>query len=50
MAVQIIKEPDIFITQEEHERFYREWELANRFTTAPVSYETYVRRQKGQMK
>ena len=46
MAVNIIKEPDIYITQEEHDRYYQEWQQQNMFTTAPVSFETFVRRKK----
>lgn len=46
MAIKIIQEPDIYLTQEEYDRLSREWTAANSYTTAPVSFETFVRRYK----
>lgn len=47
MSVKIIPEPDIHVTQEEYERLYDAWINAMKYTTAPVSFEVWVRRQKG---
>lgn len=46
MAIKIIKEPDIYLTQEEHDRLHRAWEKSNRYTTEPQSFEDFVASQK----
>lgn len=47
MAIRIIKEPDISITQTEYERLLREWESEQQYTTAPTSFETWLRNRQG---
>lgn len=46
MGIRIKPEPDIEITQEEHDRYHQEWLKANQYTTMPVSFETFVRNKK----
>lgn len=43
MAIRIIKEPDISLTQTEYERLLRKWESEQQYTTAPTSFETWLR-------
>lgn len=47
MTIKIIKESDIYLTQEERDRLYREWQKSNMYTTEPVSFETFVRKCQG---
>lgn len=44
MSIKIIDE-EIQLTRAEFERYRREWEEAMKYTTAPVSLETYIRKQ-----
>jgi hypothetical protein len=46
MAIKIIKGPDIYLTQAEHDRLHRMWVDACRFTTEPPSFEDFVISQK----
>lgn len=43
MTIRIIPEPEIELTQSEYERLQREWEAAQQGTTAPVTFEAFVR-------
>ena len=43
MAIKIIKEPDIVMTQEEHDRLFQEYQRTMMHTYNPVSFETWVR-------
>ena len=45
LSIKIIDE-EIQLTRAELERYRREWQEAMRYTTAPVSLETYIRRQR----
>lgn len=46
MTINIRKEQDITLTQAEHDQYQREWHDSQRMTTNPVSFETWVRRNK----
>lgn len=46
MAIKIIPEPDIHITQAEMERLRPEWEASQRMTVRPVSFETWLRQRR----
>lgn len=49
MTIQIIEEDEkdhLRLTRAELERYQREWRDAMRYTTAPVSLETYIRGQR----
>lgn len=43
MSIRIIEEEEILLTQEEHERLQREWQESQRYTTAPCSFEVWLR-------
>lgn len=43
MAIRIFKEPDIYLTQTEYERLRRVWESEQQYTTAPTSFEAWLR-------
>ena len=43
MAIRTIREPDIYLTAAEQERLRREWEAAQKYTTMPQSFETWLR-------
>lgn len=48
MTIQIIEEDEkdhLRLTRAELERYTREWRDATRYTTLPVSLETYIRQQ-----
>lgn len=45
MTIRLIKEPDIHLTQAEHERLSRQWQAEQQYTTAPQSFETWLRRR-----
>lgn len=42
MAIKIIPERDIHLTQAEYERLYREWRQACMYMVDPPSFEVYV--------
>ncbi len=46
MAIKIIPEPDIHITQAGLERLRPEWEASQRMTVRPVSFETWLRQRR----
>jgi hypothetical protein len=47
MSIKIIEDgPEIVLTRTEHEVLYREWEESQKFTSAPASFETWLRRKK----
>ena len=46
MAIKIIEEPDIYLTQAEHGRLSREYQQAISFHANPPSFETWVRARK----
>lgn len=43
MAIRTIEEQDIYITEAELERLRREWAETQACTTAPTSFEAWVR-------
>lgn len=43
MTIHIIREPDIHLTQADYDRLHREWQSCQQYTTAPCSFEAYVR-------
>lgn len=43
MSIRVIDEPDILLTRSEYERLRREWESEQQYTTAPTSFETWLR-------
>lgn len=43
MAIRTIKEQDIYLTEAELERLRREWAETQTYTTAPTSFEVWVR-------
>lgn len=45
MSIRIIDEGEIQLTRAEYERYVREWKNAMQYTTAPIDFETWVRRQ-----
>ena len=46
MAIVIREKPDIELSREEYDRLLREWGQSCNVCAAPVSFETFVRRQK----
>lgn len=45
MAIRIDDEPEIVLTRAEYERLHREYQSTQTHTTAPVSFETWLRAQ-----
>lgn len=43
MGIQIIKGPDIYITQSEYERLLPEYNSSQQYTTCPTTFETWLR-------
>lgn len=43
MAIRTIEEQDIYLTEAELERLRREWAETQAYTTAPTSFEAWVR-------
>ncbi len=43
MAIKVVKEPDIHLTQGEIERLRPEYRRSQMYTTQPVSFETWLR-------
>lgn len=46
MAIKIIPEPDIFVTQREYEQYRQNWEASQKMTTRPVTLENFIRQTK----
>lgn len=46
MSIRVIDEPDILLTRSEYERLRREWESEQQYTTAPTSFETWLRNRR----
>lgn len=43
MAIKVIEEPDVHISRSEMEYLMPEYRNSQRFTTQPVSFETWLR-------
>lgn len=46
MAIKILKEPDVYLSQEEHERLQREYASMTMYMVNPPSFEVWVSRTK----
>ena len=45
MAIKIIDEDEIRLTQAEHARYMREWKAAMAYTVDPIPFEAWVRQK-----
>lgn len=45
MAIRIINEPEISLTQADYERLHLVWQAEQQYTTAPESFEAWLRRR-----
>ena len=45
MSIKVIEDgPEIVLTKSQHDRFIREYIESQKYTTTPVSFETWLRR------